>query len=96
MSDMKMPAWMKRSRENGSDDRGEKKGRGKKELEAQVVDMLATLQIAHITKDRETRENSGALRTVALNHANAKREFPNWVKRGAEIRNGLALCLQPT
>ena len=55
-------------------------------MEEQVMDMLATLQIAHITNDRETRENSGALRTVALIHANAKR---------AEIRNGPAPCLQP-
>ena len=84
MSDMKMPAWTKRSRENGSDERGEKKGRGKKELDEQVMDMLATLQIAHITNDRETRENSGALRTVALIHANAKGEFPKWVKDGIE------------
>ncbi len=78
---------MKKSRENGSDDHGErKKGRGKKKMKILVMDILVTLQIAHITKDWETRENSGALRTVALIHANAKR---------AKIRNGPAPCLQP-
>ena len=84
MSDMKMPAWTKRSRENGSDERGEKKGRGKKDMDEQIMDMLATLQIAHITNDRETRENSGALRTVALIHATARGDFPKWVKDGIE------------
>ncbi len=53
-------------------------------MEEQVMDMLATLQIAHITNDRETRENSGALRTVALIYANAKGELPKWVKEGIE------------
>ena len=84
MSEMKTPAWMKRSRESGSDERGEKKGRGKKEMDEHVMEMLAALQMAHISNDRETRENSGALRTVALIHANAKGDFPKWVKDGIE------------
>ena len=63
---------------------GEKKGRGKKEMQEQVMDMLAALQIAHITNDRETRENSGALRTVALIYTNAKGDLPKWVKEGIE------------
>ena len=52
---------------------GGKKGRGKKEMQEQVMDMLAALQIAHITNDRETRENSGA-----------KGDLPKWVKEGIE------------
>ena len=84
MSEMKTPAWMKRGRESGSDERGEKKGRGKKEMDEHVMEMLAALQMAHISNDRETRENSGALRTVALIHANAKGDFPKWVKDGIE------------
>ena len=43
-----------------------KKGRGKKEMQEQLIDMISALQIAHISIDRETRENSGALRTLAL------------------------------
>ena len=82
---------MKKSRENGSDDHGERKkekGRGKKKMKILVMDRLAKLQIAHITKDQETRENSGALRTVAFIHANAKGEFPKLIKKGAERRRG--------
>ena len=84
MSDMKTPALTKKSRENGSDERGEKRERGKKEMEEQVMDMLAVLQSAHITNDWKTRENSGALRTVAIIHANVKGIFPKWVKDGIE------------
>ena len=32
-----------------------KKRRGKKEIQEQVMDMIAALQLAHITNDRETR-----------------------------------------
>ena len=84
MSDMQMPAWTKRARENASDGRGEKKGRGKKEIQEQMIDMIAALQIAHISNDRETRENSGALRTVALIFADSRGDLPKWVKAGIE------------
>ena len=53
-------------------------------MQEQVMDMLAALQIAHITNDRETRENSGALRTVALINTNSKGDLPKWVKEGIE------------
>ena len=61
-----------------------KKGRGKKEIQEQVMDMIAALQIAHITNDRETRENSGALRTVALIFTDPRGDLPKWVKAGIE------------
>ena len=84
MTDTQMPAWTKKTRENVSDGRGEKKGRGKKEIQEQVMDMISALQLAHISNDRETRENSGALRTVGLIHADSKGDLPKWVKAGIE------------
>ena len=84
MPDMQMPSWTKRTRENASDGREEKKGRGKKEMHEQMIDMISALQIAHISNDRETRENSGALRTVALIFADPRGDLPKWVKAGIE------------
>ena len=46
--------------------------------------MISALQLAHISNDRETRENSGALRTVALIHTDSKGDLPKWVKAGIE------------
>ena len=53
-------------------------------MQEQVMDMIAALQLAHITNDRETRENSGALRTVALIYTDPKGDLPKWVKAGIE------------
>ena len=81
-----MPVWVKKNRENGPDvhgERKEEKERGKKKIKILEMNRQTKLRTARITKDRETRENSGALRTVASIHANAKKVL---IKRGAETR----------
>ena len=84
MADIQMPSWMKRGRENASEGREEKKGRGRWEIHEQLADMISALQIAHISNDRETRENSGALRTVALVFPDSRGDLPKWIKLGIE------------
>ena len=84
MADIHMPTWMKRGRENVSEDREQKNGRGKQNIHEQLADMISALQIAHISNDRETRENSGVLRTVALVFADSRGDLPKWVKQGIE------------
>ncbi len=53
-------------------------------MHEQMIDMISALQIAHISNDRETRENSGALRTVALIYADPRGDLPKWVKAGIQ------------
>ena len=84
MADIQLPTWMKRGRENASEGREEKKGRGRREIHEQLAEMISALQIAHISNDRETRENSGALRTVALVFPDSRGDLPKWVKLGIE------------
>ena len=84
MADIHMPTWMKRGRENVSEDREQKNGRGKQNIHEQLADMISALQIAHISNDRETRENLGALRTVDLVFPDSRGDLPKWVKLGIE------------
>ena len=53
-------------------------------MQEQIIDMISALQIAHISIDRKTRENSGALRTMALILADPRGDLPKWVKAGIE------------